>query len=182
MSAIPSVLDDPSGLADGYRRMVLIAQCSQLEAVHPDGETLVVSRLIIQAKRRRGLARPAYRSGFADCRDPRTYMPISRRRAGPWSTAGMRRCSKTSPSAGNSSGEVGHACHYYERFRHAAVSAGGAKIETIELVDLRSGLRSFDDRANAIMPRRPQSAARKPVDRLGDAAGRGRSLDGAHDR
>lgn len=174
MSAIPSVLDDPSGLADGYRRMVLIAARSQLEAVHPDGETLVVSSdwLAWREAATRGWPALHIEAGLADCRDPRTwrdaYIEAAR-----WPMVDGRDATlfQDVSIGGQFIREVGHACHYYERFRHAVVAlARRFKIETIELVDLRSDYDLLDDRAKRwLVAEAAAVSGAKPVDRLGDA-------------
>ena len=172
--AVPSVLDDPSSLADRYRRMVLIAARSQLEAVHPDGETLVVSSdwLAWREAAARGWPALHIEAGLTDCLDPRawrdTYIEAAR-----WPMIDGRDATLFQDvSIGRQFiREVGHACHYYERFRHAvATLARRFKVETIELVDLRSDYDLLDDRAKRwLVAEAAAASGAKPVDRLGCA-------------
>ena len=176
--AVPSVLDDPSGLASRYRRMVLIAARSQLEAVHLDGETVIVSSdwLAWREAAARGWPALHIETGLADCLDPRTwrdtYLEAAR-----WTLIDGRDATLFQDvSIGNQFiREIGHACHYYERFRHAvAALARRLKIETIELVDLRSDYNFLDDRAKRwLVAEAAEAAGAKLVDRLGDAPIRG---------
>ena len=172
--AVPSVLDDPSGLADRYRRMVLIAARAQLEAVRPDGETLVVSSdwLAWREAAARGWPALHIEAGLADCRDPRTwrdaYIEAAR-----WPMVDDRDATlfQGVSIGGQFIREVGHACHYYERFRHAVTAlARRFKVETIELVDLLSDYDLLDNRAKRwLVAEAAEAAGAKPIDRLGDA-------------
>lgn len=171
---VPSVLDDPSGLAGRYRRMVLIAARAQLEAVRPDGETLVVSSdwLAWREAAARGWPALHIEAGLADCRDSRiwrdAYIEAAR-----WPMVDDRDATlfQDVSIGGQFIREVGHACHYYERFRHAlAALARRFKIETIELVDLRSDYNLLDDRAKRwLVAEAAAASGAKPVDRLGCA-------------
>jgi len=171
---VPSVRDDPPGLAGRYRRLVLVAARSQLDAVRPDGDTLTVSSdwLAWQEAAARGWPALHIEAGLADCHDPRTwcdaYIDAAR-----WPMIDGQDATlfQGVSIGGQFIREVGHACHYYERFRHAvAALARRFKVETVELVDLRSDYDLLDDQAKRwLVAEAAEAAGAGVIDRLGGA-------------
>jgi len=171
---VPSVRDDPPGLAGRYRRLVLVAARSQLDAVRPDGDTLTVSSdwLAWREAAARGWPALHIEAGLADCHDPRTwcdaYIDAAR-----WPMIDGQDATlfQGVSIGGQFIREVGHACHYYERFRHAvAALARRFKVEVVELVDLRSDYDLLDDRAKRwLVAEAAEAAGAGVIDRLGGA-------------
>jgi hypothetical protein len=169
--AVPSVLDDPSGFASRYRRLVLIATHSQLDAIRLDGETLVIGSdwLAWREAAARGWAALHIEAGLADCRDARTwrdaYLDAAR-----WPLIdGQDATLFQGVSIGHQFiREIGHAGHYYERFRHAITAlARRFKVETIELVDLRSDYDLLDAQAKRwLVAEAAEAAGVGVIDRL----------------